>query len=287
VKPDYGLLVLEVEATRLALDPRRGGTIRSFSWRSRDIFRPTPVGAGDHPMDTACFPLVPFANRVAHGRFTFGGRAVQLTRNWSGDPHPIHGRGWRVPWHVVASSPSRAVLRFEGGADEWPWRYRCEQTLRLLRDGLSVELSIENLSEEPMPAMLGLHPYFPDAPDARLAARLPRVWRTDQAALPVAEVETPAAWGFEPARSIQSIALDHSFGGWNGSALLTWPGRSVTLRARQCGSLHVYASAGRNFFCVEPQTAAAGALGRGGGDVTVIEPGRRFAIRVDFEVGET
>lgn len=280
------LLVLHVEATRLTLDPQRGGTVRAFNWRGKDVLRPTPADAGDDPFDTASFPMVPFVNRVAHGRFTFGGHAVQLARNWSGDPHPLHGKGWRLPWDVVTASPSRAVLRFEGGADEWPWRYRCEQCFQVLRDGLSIELSVENLSTAPMPAMLGLHPYFPEAPDAQLQAQLPRVWLTDHGALPVRETQTSAGWGFEPPRAINAVPLDHSFCGWNGLALLRWPDRSVTIRAMHCSCLHVYAPATKDFFCIEPQTAAAGALGRGGADVSVIAPGQRLAIRVDFEVEE-
>ena len=49
---------------------------------------------------------------------------------------------------------------FEGGADEWPWRYRAEQQFQLNPSALTVSLSIENLAQSPMPAMLGLHPYF-------------------------------------------------------------------------------------------------------------------------------
>ena len=171
MKSDEGLVVLQSAATRVVLDPRRGGTIRELKWHGRDVLRPTPAQAGDDPFDTACFPMAPFVNRIAHGRFEFGGRTVQLERNWSEDPHPLHGQGWRKPWHVVSESASGATLRFEGGADEWPWRYRCEQHFHLQPDGLSVELSLENLSDGPMPAMLGLHPYFPDATQARMNAR--------------------------------------------------------------------------------------------------------------------
>jgi aldose 1-epimerase len=162
--------------------------------------------AGDDPFELACFPMVPFVNRVAHGRFSFCGRAVQLARNWSQDPHPLHGHGWRARWEIVAASDSGATLRFDGGADEWPWSYRCEQRFQLLPDELAVELAIENLSDAPMPAMLGLHPYFPQAARAQLRAQLPRVWMTDSAALPVREIATPPAW--------RSITASRAGTGW-------------------------------------------------------------------------
>jgi len=280
-----GLLVLEHQETRLTLDPRRGGVIRELKWRDWDILRPTPAAAGDDPFDTACFAMVPFVNRVADGRFTFDGHAVQLARNWSEDPHPIHGHGWRAPWEVLAAARSNATLKFEGGANEWPWRYSAEQSFELTANGLSLELSIRNLGRSPMPAMLGLHPYFPDAKHARMEAQLPRVWLTDSATLPVEETKTPAAWSFEPARAIQAVQLDHGFSGWNGVAHLRWPEHTVTVTSPDCQFLHVYAPAGRDFFCIEPQSAAPGALGRQPREVASVAPGERVGVRVQFSSG--
>lgn len=211
--------------------------------------------------------------------------AVHLEPNWREDPHPLHGEGWRAPWAVLYASDASARLGFESCAGQWPWANRCEQYFELLPDGMSIELSVENLSDTLMPAMLGLHPYFQDAADAELQAHLPGVWMTDGAALPVQHVRTPAQWAFEPARAVNTLALDNSFSGWNDVATLRWPDRSVTLHAGNCNSLHVYAPMGKDFFCLEPQTAAAGALGRHDGEVTSVAPGNRFSIRVRFEVG--
>jgi aldose 1-epimerase len=284
VKIDEGFLVLEHDAMRLTLDPRRGGAIREFERHGRAIFRPTPAIAGEDPFDTACFAMVPYANRVAHGRFSFGGQAVRLARNWSEDPHPLHGQGWRARWLVVAASSSSATLQIEGGADEWPWRYRCRQRFELAADGLSVELSIANLSDTPMPAMLGLHPYFPQAARAQLQARLPRVWMTDEAALPVQEAPTPPCWEFTASRAINAQPLDHCFSGWDGDATLRWPDRTVLVHATHCEHVQVYAPVGPDFFCIEPQSARSGALNGDGAGVSVVAPGERFAIGVSFTV---
>jgi galactose mutarotase-like enzyme len=160
--PDAGLL-LQNQAMRMVLDPLRGGAIRELSWRGRPLLRPTPAQLGTDPFDTACFPMVPYVNRVGQGCFVFDGRSVRLARNWSRDPHPLHGQGWRVPWSVVRSSETAATLQFEGGGNDRPWKYVCEQRCQLLAEGLLVELSVTNAADSPMPAMLGLHPYFPDA----------------------------------------------------------------------------------------------------------------------------
>jgi len=283
MKVDEGLLELRVEGARVTLAPGHGGAIREFNWRGHDVFRPTPAGKGTDPFDTACFPMVPYVNRVAHGRFEFAGHPVQLARNWSQDPHPLHGQGWKASWDVVSHSATRATLRFEGGADEWPWRYRSEQEFDLQPDSLSVELSIENRGDGPMPAMLGLHPYFPGADRARLEVKLPRVWLADGGALPLEEVPTPAAWSFATGRAVREVALDHGFVGWSGPAVLRWPDRTVTLTAPECGFLHIYTPRIRDFFCVEPQNAAPGALGRT--EAATIAPGQRVSIRAHFAVG--
>jgi aldose 1-epimerase len=282
-----GTVVLQCESAQVSLDPARGGVVREFAWHGLDVFRPTPSEAGDDPLEVACFPMVPYVNRVAGGHFEFMDRIVQLEPNWSGDPHPLHGQGWRTSWDVVSASATSAILRLEGGGNEWPWRYRSEQRFELGPDELWIELSVENLSDTPMPAMLGLHPYFADAMNAELQAELPRIWLTDAAAIPVEEAQTPYRCRFEESRAIESVALDHCFSGWNGVASLRWPDRVVTIRTAQCRYLHVYAPAGKDFFCIEPQTAPPGALGRNVGEAAVVAPRDRFAMRVQFSVGES
>jgi len=283
MKVDSAPLVLRHEDTQLTVDAARGGAIREFNWRDRAILRRTPLSAGTDPFALACFPMVPYANRIAHGRFNFGARAVHLIRNWGADPHPLHGQGWRSPWQVVANTASGASLMFEGGADEWPWHYLAEQHLQLSQDALSIRLSIVNLAHSPMPVMLGLHPYFCDPNQAHLQARTPSVWLTDNASLPTEEVATPLDWSFDRARLISAVPFDHCFTHWNGAAVICWPDLKVEIRATNCRFLHIYAPSGRDFFCVEPLSAAAGALNRN--EATVVQPGARFEIQVSFAVG--
>jgi aldose 1-epimerase len=174
-------------------------------------------------------------------------------------------------------------LRFDGGGDEWPWRYCAEQHFELKAAALSMSLAVENLSDTPMPALLGLHPYFFGGAGARLRARLPRVWRTDAAALPIEEVETPREWSFDIGRAVSTPPLDHCFAGWDGTAVLRWPDRTLTLHAENCAFLQMYVPAGRDFFCLEPQTSATGAVGRG--EATLVAPGERLAMRLRLDCG--
>ena len=284
---DRGHLLLKHEDMQLILDAAHGGAVRDFRWRDRPIFRPTLLDPDIDPFQLGCFPMVPYANRISHGRFNFGANTVQLRNNCSGEPHPLHGQGWRSPWSVVAATSSSALLMFEGGADEWPWRYRARQHFQLYQNELSVNLSIQNLARSAMPVMLGLHPCFYDARLALLQASTPRVWLVDDASRPSEKIATPPDWSFDRGRSITAIPLDHCFENWNGGAVISWPDRKVYMRATNCRYLHVYAPAGSDLFCVEPLSAAAGALDRDQYETTLVQSGAHFEIHVTFHVEDS
>lgn len=277
-------MLLRTADTCLVLDAAHGGAIREFTWRGRAILRPRLPDAENDPMLMACFPLVPYANRIAGGRFDFAGREVRLRRNWDRDPHPLHGQAWRAAWRVETLSGSHARLAFCGGGDDWPWRYRAVQEFELRTDGLDVRLSVENQSDGIMPAMLGLHPFFPEADLATVQTRARSVWLSDAQALPVEEVMTPAQWAFDTARSAVRVALDHCFDHWDGTALVRWPDRTLKLSSSGARSLHVYTPAATGFFCLEPQTAPAGALNRDGGEFASLAPGERLHLGVGFSL---
>jgi aldose 1-epimerase len=276
-------MLLRNADSRVILDAAHGGAVREFSWRGTAVLRPTADSDTD-PFSMACFPLVPYANRIAQGRFEFAGREVQLRRNWDLDPHPLHGQGWRSAWSVDYSSDSRAVLRIDAGGDDWPWQYRAVQEFALRTDGLAIRMSVENRSDSTMPAMLGLHPYFAPAATATVAARTRSVWLTDAGALPVKEILTPPDWSFDSPRPVAGPDLDHCFEDWDGVATVRWPDRILDLAAQGCRSLHVYAPAGADFFCLEPQTAAAGALNRRSDAITRLAPGQRLEIGLSFSM---
>jgi aldose 1-epimerase len=266
---------------RVVIDPGRGGAIREFSIGGKHLFRHTLSDAEDDPFLLSCFPMAPYANRITDGRFRFLGRDIQLAPNRSGERHPIHGNAWCGVWSEHEVSSSSAVLGFQGGGDEWPWAYSCEQSFALQDNSLQIALSIQNVGSAPMPAMIGLHPYFPDVERARLCAKLPRIWRTRNG-VAADSVATPPAWQVDDPRPLKGLSLDNSFSDWPGTAQITWPDRRLCVRATNCGHLHIYSPVGCDFFCIEPQTAPAGALNRG--EFCVLEPTAHLTIQVDFIV---
>lgn len=313
--PTDGSIELRRGPLDVAVSARCGGSILRFA-RHRgdgtriDLMRPTPADALERAtaVDTACFPLVPYSNRIAWGRFTFDERAICLPPQ-ADDPHAIHGHGWRTPWRVESRSPDRLRLSYRQGANGqganglgangWPFAYQAFQSFELMDDRLRVTLDLENQGPEPMPAGLGLHPYFPKPPGTVLTARVGSVWLVDEAILPVRRAAVPDAWAFTHGRTLDDAVLDNGFAGWDGQARITWPGLDTTLTiaatmdAPAVGGttpfrhLVVYAPRGDNFFCVEPVSHMTDAVNRGAesdNGMVVLGPQQRLTARIEFIV---
>jgi aldose 1-epimerase len=243
--------------------PHWGGGLCAWRCRGRDVLRPAPVAVTD-PLQLASFPLVPFSNRIAQGRFHHAGRLIQLAPNWTRDPHTIHGCGWTLPWSVADCTPSSARLELEHEAGDWPWSFRAEQSIRLAADVLELRLALTNAGPEPMPGGLGQHPCFPRPAGTVLEATTRSVWLTGPTGLPERCIEVPEAWRFDGQRSLDGLALDHVFGGWNGVAVLRWPDDScIRISAGTAAAfLVVYAPASHALVCLEPVTHMTDAVNR-------------------------
>lgn len=248
------MISLSHTSAQLELLPELGGAIGRLTYKGRDVLRVTPEGADD-VLQTACFPLVPFCNRIRDGRFVFGGNEIRLKPNLGDHPHNLHGQGWRSQWSVTEASASRALLSYRHQADEWPWDYEATQLFELGAQGLRVWLSVRNLSLSPMPVGLGFHPYFNRTDKTRLKAQVSGVWLSDEDCLPV---EWHAGrwqkdWGNGDKVSHDSL-IDHCHTGYSGRVEIS-EGRKpvVSLRASpDCGWLHIYVPPGEDFFCAEP-----------------------------------
>lgn len=264
------------EATLL---PALGGSIASLRYRGADILRPTPASA-DHPLDTASFPLVPYANRIAHGRFRVGGQTIALPHNFGDHPHALHGVGWLAAWQGAAETPDRATLTLTHRAsDAWPWDFTAQQRFTLGADGLAVRLTLRNCDAQPIPAGLGFHPYFPAPPGTRLRARLQGAWLSDATQLPTARVADDhfGKWrtGDDVARA---VLVDNTHDGWDGEAWIESGDRTIRLTAQGTRWLHLYMPPGEPFFCAEPVSHLPDAVNRDDQGMTVLAAGETLAI---------
>ena len=130
--------------------------------------------------------LAPWANRLNEQDFWANGKkyTFNMTLGNVRGALPIHGLLSASPlWEVTevaADSQSAHVtsrLQFWKNPDlmaQWPFAHEYEMTYRLADGVLEVRVTVTNLSSDPMPVVLGFHPYYriPDVPRDELDRKL-------------------------------------------------------------------------------------------------------------------
>src|SRR6185295_13792248 len=126
------LVNLSAGDARVEIAPATGAAIASFSLRGIDVLRPTPpqTVASKDVRGHACYPLVPYSNRIANARLVWHDREYTLEKNFGEHPHSIHGVGWQREWQVQAKEDDAALLTLvysppdDTSAEQgvaWPW----------------------------------------------------------------------------------------------------------------------------------------------------------------------
>ncbi len=295
-------VALAAAAARVEIVPGTGGAIASFTFDGENVMRPTPAAASGDVRAHACWPLVPYSNRIADARFQFAGRTHALARNFGDHPHSIHGVGWQRPWAVATRDATRArlVLDHDAGDDAaaraWPWPFRAAQSFSLragARDAvLTIKLALANPGREPFPFGLGLHPFFIRTAATELAFRARGVWATDATMLPTTLEPSLRGASFDAARDPGAATIDNVFAGWDGWALLRDEARrlEVTVAAdRAVSFLVVYAPARGDAIALEPVTHMTDAFnhaarGERGTGTRVLRPGSAFSCTMEIAV---
>lgn len=268
-----------------ALSPAIGGSLLWLALDGVDLMRHAPQGA-DNPLAMASFPLLPYANRIANGRFSVDGDDFQLPLNFGDHPHSIHGFGWQSGWTAKSVTEDAAELvQHHDGTAGWPWPYRAEQHVALTPSSLSMSLKLFNAGDRPMPLGIGFHPYF--AADAATTLRFDArsLWLSSPDMLPQQEApaDTLGDWS-HPAPVRGDKLIDNIYGGWNGSATVArGDGLRLTIGATGADWLHVYRPPQEDFFCLEPVSHMPDAINRGGMDMVAPGDSRHISmtIRVD------
>jgi aldose 1-epimerase len=290
--------MIELRSGAAAVDvlPEVGGAISSYTWRGRPVLRPMPASAlaTRNVGLSACYPLVPYSNRLRNATLSFQGRDYALERNFGTHAHAIHGVGWQREWAVAFAEPARAQLTLAhdprgDGARSWPWPFCATQTFELssldATAVLTMTLTLDSTGVQPFPFGLGWHPFFAADAATTVGFGAQAVWENDATQLPVRRIAVPAAWPFADARPLGGLAIDNVFTGWSGRADVTnaSTGVQATLAAdRACGFLVVYAPPRANFIALEPVTHETDAFNRsaaGASDVgfRTLAPGRGFS----------
>ena len=233
----------------------------------------------------ASFPLVPYANRIADGRFAFEGADYQLPLNFGDHPHSIHGFGWQASWTASETGKSSTRLIHEhGGNDHWPSAYRAEQQVALTPSQLSISLSATNIGDVAMPIGLGFHPYFLADEATTLSFGAHGLWLSTPGMLPDREAPADMLGDWSRPAIVRGTSLvDNAYTGWDGTAIVQrGDGVRLTVTATGADWLHVYRPPGEAFFCLEPVSHMPDAINRDG--MPILAPGETTSLSMTIAI---
>ena len=260
------MLTLTSGDLSLVIAPEYGAGLIGWTRGRTPILRralPQAVHDGDtHAM--ACFPLVPYCNRIGNARFTWQGVPYQLVRNFGDEPHAIHGVGWQSVWTVTKAASRSVTLVLAHRPDAaWPFAFDATVTYSLSSSALTVAIGMTNRHVTAAPAGIGLHPYFPRTPDAALRFNANGAWRTGDDALPSSHDPLPPEWQHATPRPVALSRLDNCFTGWDQIAEITAGPASLRIQATDIfRQLQVFTPHWTDFFCVEPVSHVPDAINR-------------------------
>jgi len=169
-------LVLRSDDIEAVLLPDLGARVHRLRAFDHDLLR-TPRDPATHagdPFNWGAYPMAPWCNRAAPGRHDVAGRQTDLAPNFA-DGSAIHGLVAAEPWEAEADGS--LAIRLGGIGEPWPWAFEVRLVPTIDRSMLTLDYLLTNRSDEPMPAGLGLHPWFRRPLELRVPAE--RVYATN------------------------------------------------------------------------------------------------------------
>jgi aldose 1-epimerase len=241
--------------------------------------------------------LAPFPNRVADGRYTFGGHTCQVALDEPERGNAIHGMVRWLDWSEVSFTEHdvvlTCVLRPQPG---YAWELTLQVGYHLGPDGLTVASSATNTGTEPAPFGMGFHPYLGlgvalDELELQVPAGTHHPVPEDRDQRPVAVDVTGTPLDFRTRRPVGPTVLDTVFGdlarGADGRAVvhLTDPASTNGVRLwvdEAFPYVMAYSADGvlpaqrqRQSVAVEPMTCPPHAF-RSGADLLTLAPGESW-----------
>ncbi|MBA2445619.1 MAG: aldose 1-epimerase family protein [Nocardioidaceae bacterium] len=271
---DYEAEVVEVGAGLRALRKQRRELV--------DGYAPTQMCSGGRGQ-----VLTPWPNRVADGRYEFGGTTYQLPLSEAAAGNAIHGLTRWVNWSLLDRSPASARWGYSLHPQPgYPFELDLTVDYTLSDKGLRVQTAAVNVGAVAAPYGQGAHPYLTvgrriDECELTLSATTKAA--SDQRGLPGdPEPVIGGPFDFAEARLIRDTTFDDPFGGVTEGqvALLRDPdsGRSAALcvdstyRWVQLFSGDKLPDRPRCALAVEPMTCPVNAF-NSGVDLIILEPG--------------
>lgn len=278
----YAAVVTEIGAGLRVLTHQGRELVVSYS---ADAVRPRYRGA----------LLAPWPNRVADGRYSFGGASHQLDLSEPERGNALHGLVCWERFEVVSHGPTavRLTQRMVPRTG-YPFALEIEVEYALDDRGLHCTVLARNVGSEPAPWGVGPHPYL-RAGDGRVddwTLRLPAGRVLDVSPdrlLPAGVRDVDGAYDYRTARPIGAGELDHAFTGLEPDAggtctvalhgpdgrgvACSWPAATLPWVQVHTADLAPGDPAHRIGLAVEPMTCPPDAF-NSGTDLVVLTPGQ-------------
>jgi aldose 1-epimerase len=229
--------------------------------------------------------LIPFPGRVAEGRYSFDGQALQLERNDKEGPNAIHGFVRTIPWAILQADSRCASFEVRLDAESYgprgyPFSLATRVTYSLDRQGLSCAFAVQNMGNQTAPVGVGFHPYFTggtafiDEAEAKIPGA--GYLEFNERLAPTGTIVSVAGteWDFRDYRPIGNRRFNHCYvhlerdaaGMATASLRHNGSGRAIDIvMDRSFSAVVVYsgdaiAEAPRRAFAIEPMTCATDAV---------------------------
>ena len=271
------------DSVEVVVLPEVGARLHRLRAFGHDLLRTPddPATHVDDPFAWGAYVMAPWCNRIDAEPVVVGPHRVELGPNFS-DGSAIHGQVYDRPWQWSGDG----TFMVEAGGDGWPWRYEVNQRIEIGGQSLRLDYRLINRSPDPMPAGLGVHPWF--VKPVLVAIRGDAVHPMNSGIQARAE---PVAGLFD-LRALAPMPPDLD-ATWTELGTpqveLVWPtmGVGATMRITAPTTYVVAASpANRDAVAVEPQTHAVQGLwrllnGQPGG-LTMLGPEQELALGVEM-----
>jgi aldose 1-epimerase len=300
---EHPLHTLQNAHWQVGILPQAGGSVAfgrvRYSGNWLDLMRPTAESDYGNASNTACFLMLPWANRIKDAQLRFAGNAYQL-KPAPDDGTARHGDVRKRPWQIAEASEAHISLTLHSADFEdiaWPFAFRARLDYRLDDSSFSIRVSLTNADSRPMPAGFGLHPYFvrPGGPN-RPQVQIPcdgYFDLTDFMATGPAQA-VPERLDFRRLRPLDASEYDDLLTHRRGTqpARIVYPAWKTEL-AMHADEVYqhmlIFTPQGKPFFALEPQTNANDGFnlydrGVAGSGVFVLEPGATKAGTVRLSV---
>lgn len=266
--------------------PEIGARLHRLRVFGHDLLR-TPSDASAYqrePFFWGSFVMAPWCNRIEAAPVRVGSHQVRVRSNFP-DGSAIHGQAYRRRWEP--DDDGTLHVRAEG--DGWPWDYEVTLRIEVADRWIRMDHTLANRSPDPMPAGIGIHPWF--RRPALIAIRGDAVYgrNSDTPAQP-----EPVGGPFD-LRELREIPDDLD-ATWTQLAQppvqLRWPslGIEATMRAT-APDVYIVAASPRSVdaIAIEPQTHAPQGLRRllnhEPGPLAMLGPNHSMRLSVELAFG--